>query len=446
MTGQDQLGREPSPTPAAARHRPFPHTAHAAPATARHRHDNSSWPPVQWEEHTWTLPAVSGPRSHRDLHPHRYSAAVPPRIAHLTPNPSRRSLTLATRAAFTLTEFDTEMGERAHDLAPLLLHVEAICSSRIENLTASARAVLSAEMGARAPRHAGEINANTRAMQVALDRSEDITADTVTAIHATLMEGQTRHTPGRCREEAVWVGTQVDSPVGAEYVAPHHTLVPELIENLVTFTRRTDIPAVVSIALAHAQFETIHPFTDGNGRTGRALAQAMLRHLGVTRAAPVPLSGGLLTDVDGYYAALTAYRAGDIDPIVEVFANASLRAVDNARQLVEDIDRIRADWQDRLPVPRNSNAWRMLNLIARRPVLTPGAAAVEVGIPALDVRETLRDLRTAGILRTQQEYRLGLFFRSPEILAAVDALVESARLSGRQPTVEVVGETTEQCR
>lgn len=422
MTGQDRQRLDPPRTPTTPSQRPFPHTAHAAPATARHRHD-SNWPPVEWEEHDWTPPAVSGPRSHRDLYPHRYSAAIPPLIAHLTPNLSMPVLTLATQAAFALTEFDTEMGERAHDLAPLLLHVEAICSSRIENLTASARAVLSAEMGARAPRHASEINANTRATQVALDLSDHITADTITAIHATLMAGQTRHTPGRWRVEAVWVGTRSDCPVGAEYVAPHHNLVPELIENLVAFTRRTDIPAVVSIALAHAQFETIHPFTDGNGRTGRALAQAMLRHLGVTRAAPVPLSGGLLTDVDGYYAALTAYRAGDIDPIVEVFANASLRAVDNARQLVEDIDRIRADWQDRLPVPRNSNAWRMLNLIARRPVLTPGAAAVEVGIPALDVRETLRDLRTAGILRAQREFRLGLLYRSPEILAATDALL-----------------------
>lgn len=105
------------------------------------------------------------------------------------------------------------MGDRTPDPAPLLLHVEAICSSRIENLTASPRAVFSAEIGARATRHASGINANTLATRAALERSDHIDADTVPAIHATLMAGQTRHTPGRWRKEAVWVSTRSDSPV-----------------------------------------------------------------------------------------------------------------------------------------------------------------------------------------------------------------------------------------
>ena len=90
-----------------------------------------------------------------------------------------------------------------------------------------------------------------------------------------------------------------------------HTRVPAAIDDLMTFAARDDVPLLAQIAVAHAQFETIHPFTDGNGRTGRALVQAMLRNKGLTRQVTVPVSAGLLVDTDGYIAALTAYRDGD---------------------------------------------------------------------------------------------------------------------------------------
>src|SRR5690625_5080476 len=99
---------------------------------------------------------------------------------------------------------------------------------------------------------------------------------------------------------------------------------------------RTDMPALVAVAISHAQFETIHPFSDGNGRTGRALAQAQLRHLGVTQNVAVPVSAGLLADVAGYHSALNAYRGGEVGPIISAFADASSRAVRNTRQLVEE--------------------------------------------------------------------------------------------------------------
>jgi Fic family protein len=384
------------------------------------------WPALQWEEHQWVPAAVSGVRSERDLYPRRYSAAVPPLIAELTPLPASATLALAEQAARALTEFDAELGARVHNFAPVLLRSEAASSSQIENLTASARAIFSAELGARGSRNAVEITANTRAMQAAVDLAENITAATIAAMHEVLMDAQPRHTPGRWRQEAVWIGTRSDSPVDAEYVAPHHTRVPGLIEDLVAFTRRRDIPALVLVAVAHAQFETIHPFTDGNGRTGRALAQSMLRHLQVTKTVAVPVSAGLLADVEGYHAALTAYRAGQVDPIVEAFAAASLRAVANARQLVAEIDQIRARWEGRLTARRNSNAWKLLDVIARRPVLTAAAAAEELGVRTPNVYPPLRALVAAGILTSKQEHRLGPFYRSDEVLAAVDAFAGRA--------------------
>jgi hypothetical protein len=157
------------------------------------------------------------------------------------------------------------------------------------------------------------------------------------------------------------------SPVGADFVRPGEDHVPSLIDDLVAFANRDDLPILIQVAVAHAQFETIHPFTDGNGRTGRALVQAMLRAKGLTKSVTVPVSAGLLTDVDGYHRALTSYRAGDIRPIVDLTANASLRAIGNARRLVTDTRDVRESWNGRLTARRDSAAWKILDIIARQP-------------------------------------------------------------------------------
>ncbi|MGI6877216.1 Fic family protein [Microbacterium sp. gxy059] len=240
------------------------------------------------------------------------------------------------------------------------------------------------------------------------------------------MESQPRHTPGEWRDEAVWIGTRSDSPVGAEYVAPHHSRIPSLIDDVVGFAARTDVPELVSVAIAHAQFETIHPFTDGNGRTGRAFAQAVLAHRGVTRNVAVPVSAGLLADVEGYHRALTAYRQGDVDPIILSFAHAALRAVENARTLVTEVDEIRASWETRLTARRSSNAWLLLDVLTRRPVLDAATAAAELGVQRPNVYPPLRSLVDAGILLSKSEHRLGPFWRSDEVLGAIDRFAARA--------------------
>ncbi|MEE6286934.1 Fic family protein [Georgenia sp. MJ173] len=332
----------------------------------------------------------------------------------------------AEEATQELTRFDAELGSRVASVAPVLLRSEGASSSQIENLTASARAVFSAELGARTGRNAQLIAANTRALRSAIELSRHITSEAITQMHAVLMADEPRHRPGHWREEAVWIGARSDSPVGASFVAPHHSRVADLIDDLVAFAGRTDVQPLVSVALAHAQFETIHPFTDGNGRTGRALAQALLRYRGVTRNVVVPVSAGLLADVDGYHRALTAYREGDAGPIVQAFADASLRAVGNSRQLITEIDTIRTDWGARLDVRRDSNAWKLLDVLAHRPVLDSATAARELGVKQPNAYPPLRALVEAGIASSKAEHRLDPFWRSDEVLAAIDRFADRA--------------------
>ncbi|WP_433773995.1 Fic family protein [Microbacterium sp. gxy059] len=384
--------------------------------------DASSWPPIAHEMLVWEpSAAVPGDPRRRP-----YEAAVPPFIARLTPAPSPETLAIAQRATLELSRFDAESGARVASFSPVFLRSEAASSSQIENLTASARAIFSAELGARGSRNAEQIAANTRALGAALGLADGLSAEALREMHRVLMESQPRHTPGEWRDEAVWIGTRSDSPVGAEYVAPHHSRIPSLIDDVVGFAARTDVPELVSVAIAHAQFETIHPFTDGNGRTGRAFAQAVLAHRGVTRNVAVPVSAGLLADVEGYHRALTAYRQGDVDPIILSFAHAALRAVENARTLVTEVDEIRASWETRLTARRSSNAWLLLDVLTRRPVLDAATAAAELGVQRPNVYPPLRSLVDAGILLSKSEHRLGPFWRSDEVLGAIDRFAARA--------------------
>lgn len=385
-----------------------------------------AWPALDWEDQRWTSSSAWGVHVDRARGAVRYRSAVPPEISVLTPAVARETAEAADRATRELSRFDAELGSRVSAFAPVLLRSEAASSSQIENLTASAHAIFRAELGAAAGANAELIAANTKAMQAAIGMADSISGEAIAHMHAVLMDGQPRHTPGRWREEAVWIGTRSDTPVGATFVAPHHSRVVGLIDDLIAFAARTEIQPLVSVAVSHAQFETIHPFTDGNGRTGRALAQSMLRHRGITRNLAVPVSAGLLADVEGYHRALTAYREGDVDPIVLSLADATFRSVANSRRLIDEIDEIRESWNAKLVARRDSNAWKLLDVLVRRPVLDSAVAAEELGVQRPNVYPPLRALVDAGIARSRKEHRLGPFWRSDEILAAIDRFAERA--------------------
>jgi len=385
------------------------------------------WPALQFEQVVWTGRTDSRWDELGTGRAASYQAAVPPVIAELVWQVPAAVAQRAEHATAELVRFDAQLGDRVAAFGPVLLRSEAAASSQIEHLTASARRIFTAELLQTGTSNAVMIAANTRAMQAAIDLADDLSAASILAMHRVLMETEPRHTPGAWRGEPVWIGTSATSPIGADYIAPTHQRVPALIDDLIAFSRRGDLQALIQVALAHAQFETIHPFTDGNGRTGRAFAQSMLRARGITRNVAIPVSAGLLAGVEAYHASLTAYRAGDPVPIIDAFADAALAAVENATQLVADIDRIHADWRTRITARRDSNVWRLLDLAARMPVITGRVAAEELGIePATNVYRLLNTLRDAGILQSKREHQAGPVWRSDEILHAIDAFAERA--------------------
>lgn len=391
--------------------------------------DRGAWPAVSTEELQWesSLPPDALSRSARERLRQPYEAATLPSIADADVALPRETVASAEEASELIRNFDREVGGEVAPFAAVLLRSESASSSQIENLTSGARQIALAEIGEHARANARQIVGNVRAMTAALSLSEGVDVAGVLAMHEALM------TPaafaGELRTEQVWIGGTSYSPHGAAFVPPHHRHLASTLEDLVQYTRRQDVPALTHAALSHAQFETIHPFVDGNGRTGRALVHALLRHRGLTRTVTVPVSAGLLVDTHGYFAALTAYRAGEPAPIVDALAEAARLSVANGRQLVSDLREIRESWAHNLRARSDSTAWPLLDVVLRHPVLGTELVRNELGVTQPNARRAIDHLVDAGALTEVGGRRRSILWQSTEVLTALD---EFAARAGRR--------------
>ena len=381
--------------------------------------DSGGWPTVEYEPRPW-VPTIEVPRRRIADYEGPYLAAVTPLIADLRVVIPAALSAAADEATVELARFDSELGGEIAPFASILLRSEAAASSQIEHLTASARAIALAELGDNTRRNALEIVANTSAMKRAIDLADRLDGEAILAVQHALLGDLRPEWTGRWRSQQVWIGTSSYGPHTAAFVPPHPDRVPAAIDDLVAFMRRSDIPALVHAAIAHAQFETIHPFPDGNGRTGRALVHALLRAKGVTTNITVPVSAGLLIDINGYFAALTSFRQGDVTAIIEQFARAALAAAANGRRFVSELRATRSDWMSRLTVRRQSVVWQVLDVLLRQPVVDSAFIQVTLGVSAPASDAALARLVEAGIVRQITDGRRNRRFAAVEVLDALD--------------------------
>ena len=391
----------------------------------------AGWPALDWEDRPWQprIPPSLVSAVVRRRHAGPYRAAVVPHIAELTPRLSGEVLALADDASAEIARFDAELGSEVAPFASVLLRSESASSSMIENLTSGAKAIALAELGSTEKVNATEIVGNVAAMRAALALADRLDATAILAMHTALMTSAHPDIAGKWREEQVWIGGTSFGPHAASFVPPHHEHVPALIDDLLRFAKRTDVPLLARAAVAHAQFETIHPFPDGNGRTGRALINAMLRGHGLTKNVTVPVSAGLLIDTTGYFDALTAYRAGDPGAMVARLAEASFEATANGRHLVHDLRAIRAGWDLAIKARRGAGAWRLADLLLRQPVVDAATVASELGLAPQNTQRVIAALANSGVLTEFTGFKRNRMWQATEVLAALD---EFANRAGRR--------------
>ncbi|HEY3512883.1 MULTISPECIES: Fic family protein [Kribbella] len=381
---------------------------------------------VGWERCEWD--ASGQPMSRRERAESRgsYLASVPPDIAGLQFDVPSDVAAAAEDALIEVSRFDAELaaslpaadGELA-PLAVVLLRTESASSSQIEGVTAGAKALAIATLNESSGQNARLVAANVDAMQKAIALADELSVDSILAAHRALMHDQSYARPGLVRDGQVWIGGGPTSHT-ATFVPPRQERVPALLEDLVAFCRRTDIPVLTQLSIAHAQFETIHPFNDGNGRTGRTLVHAMLRRSGVTRRLTVPLSAGLLTDTPAYFAALGSYREGDPAPIITQFSRAAFAAVGNGRWLVTDLIGIYDEWQQILPSRKGSAARRLLPHLLSQPAVTVAHVQQHLGVSQPAAQRAVDQLVGAEILKQISTGKRDRVWIAREVITALD--------------------------
>lgn len=384
-----------------------------------------AWPTFGTEILPWKSHGEMTRRA-RAKAPATYESALAPLIA-------REKLVLPAdiqaeveRATIAVARFDATVAHRLIPFAPLLLRTESVASSRIENLTSSARRVLEAELTGSSRGNAGLIVGNVHQMEAAKRLTVTDKKD-ILRIHNILLEGSAPRIAGVLRNEPVWIGGSDLYPLDADYIAPHHRHLPELIEDFVAFSHRTDIPALAHAAVAHAQFENIHPFADGNGRTGRALVHVLLRQRALTEHTSLPISASLLVNVEAYFKALDAYRAGEIVPIVKLFADAALDATQRGEWLASELDSIRTEWAENVTARADAADWRAVDVLIHQPIVTATNLADELGITPAAARSALSRLEVNGIVVGAQLPNQVRGWRAQDVLDLLDEFSEGMR-------------------
>jgi Fic family protein len=367
-----------------------------------------------------------------------YSAYVPDPL-------SGRELYLAGTTAADVADaeaaiarFDSRVSSLADTeaLARLLLRAEAVASSHIEGLVIGGRRLLRAEAAnalgdADVDVTATEVLNNIAAMDYAIKSFGGVvTIDGILEMHRLLLAGtpQERYA-GRFRGEQNWIGGSSYNPCSAAFVPPPEGRVEELMADLCAFVNDDALPAVAQAAVVHAQFETIHPFVDGNGRTGRALIHVVLRRRGLTLAAVPPISLILATRAEDYIAGLTSFRylgpSDDPEAVTSVnrwistFAAASARAAIDAQTFENRIEVLETGWRERLGKVRARSATaELLDRLPGTPIVTVNGVAEMTGRSLTAASEAIDRFVRAGILTQITFGRRNRAWEAPEIIDA----------------------------
>ena len=288
--------------------------------------------------------------------------------------------------------------------------------------------------------------ANIEAMEEAIRLASGggaLRTEDLLEVHRDLMAASAHpRLGGWVRTVQNWIGGSGYTPVGALFVPPPPEEVASLLEDLVAFVNRTDVPPLLQAGIAHAQFETIHPFADGNGRVGRALIHAILRRRGVAPAFVPPVSTVLARSRHAYFDGLTAWRhvgsAGDAarDRCAEewlgVFLDATQAACHEAHRYLQAVSMLEADLRARAgPVRPGSSADRLLGVLPACPIFTVASAAAMIRRSTVATGQAVNRLTGAGVIAQRyvgrDRYRI---FEAPDVIRLISRLDRELALQG----------------
>lgn len=385
---------------------------------------SNTWPSHSSATIPWKSGSGRGPREDRMLS--EVTVSLPPKIAYLDYSPPRTLAPLLDAADRAVVALDAGAGTQLQSLGQFLIRTESVASSKIEHVEASPTDYARALGGIKANESAVSMVAAASAIESMVNAtgSSGISLDSILNAHHTLMIGDPTDGKyaGRLRTMQNWIGGSDYSPRGAVHVPPPAETVPDYMDDLLRFANRDDIPALAQAAIVHAQFESIHPFTDGNGRIGRALINAVIRRRGLTTVVVVPIASAMVAKQQDYFDLVNGYRSSEVDPFVESVAKSTQIACTEAAVSATRLQELPAHWAT-LSRPRaRSAAANVLRLLLDNPVLSVDDAVRLTGSAESSVYEAMDRLERDGVIHEVTSRKRDKVWAATDVLAELEDL------------------------
>ena len=315
------------------------------------------------------------------------------------------------------------------------LRREAVLSSRIEGTRTTLEELLAAEAGAAVGPASGDLEEvvnYVEALEYGLGRLDTLPLSLrlIREVHERLMRGVRGDTatPGEFRCSQNWIGPAGCSLSEASYVPPPACELMACLDALERFLHDDTLPPLIHAGLAHAQFEAIHPFLDGNGRVRRLLISLLLVQRDVLPAPLLYLSAYFEETREEYYARLLAVtQEGAWEKWLSYFLRGVRLQADDAIVRMAEIDGLFEDWRKHLAGVQSGRPERVLRLFVENPYWTVGGIADELSVAYTTARRAIDRLEAAGIVSPVGEARRNRVYCARQMLEVLVA----PRASGR---------------
>jgi Fic family protein len=358
-------------------------------------------------------------RRQRQLLEEPYLSAVIEDLSNITIHLSDSTQKLLLESIESLSKLDGYIKDKLASFPMLLLRTEALSSSQIEHYSASNRNVALAQINRKQSTEAMIIKSNLESLISGISSKKFLDLESIIDLNKLLLSNGNID----IRKRINWIGTPNSLPQEASYVPPHPDYLELYMSQFISFCKRNDIHPLIQAAFAHAYFEIIHPFEDGNGRVGRILIQLILKEKLFLEHLYMPFSVGIVKDQKRYVNALDEFKLGNFEPIIIVLLENALGLVPKVYHALERLLELKQSWRDKLNLRQDALAWKMLDDFITQPVFDVKYIKEKHNANDQAVRNNIEELIKVGIISPIGNNKRDVAYESKEVLDLLDQFI-----------------------
>lgn len=356
---------------------------------------------------------------------HDYEAAVPASLASQRLHMEAATASMCQEARLAVAILDRSPATNRPGVAAILALAEASASYLIDGHIAAPTQVAAAAAGQPTTRAARSIHSARNNLLAHINASRRaVTLGSVSLAYSPPRRMASGHRVGAAyRGVQTWQGGTDLWPDGADYVPPHPARVPALMDDLIAFAARHDLDPVTQAAIAHAQLRSIEPFPQSNDQVARSLINGVFRSRRATERSIVPISAALSRNILRYNGAWRSFRDGDATPMVEMVADATLRAADAASRLAETVALLPAQWHEAARPRRGSAAHALIDVLVDNPTVSAQRVQDLTGASQASAYDAIARLAESGVLTRVSPTRRDTAWAALDIFNAAHGVV-----------------------